>query len=85
MCFRLVTFPCAGDIYLQLAILPGDALPLGAGWALHKVCLSGGQIAIKQASVFFHETILNFQGSAGGDGIELLRVTDKAVRKLCAA
>ena len=39
----------------------------------------------QQASVFFHETILNFQGSAGGDGIVLLGVTDKTVTKLYAA
>lgn len=72
-------------IYLQLAILQGDALALDAGRVLRKVCLSGGQIAIHKLQYFFHETVLNFQGSAGGDGIMLLGVTDKAVTKLYAA
>lgn len=85
LCFSLVTFPCAVVIHLPLAVLLGDALAWDAGRLLRKVCLSGGQIAINKLQYFFHETILNFQGSAGGDGILLLGLTDKAVTKLYAA
>lgn len=72
-------------LYLQLAVLLGDALALDAGRVLRKVCLSGGQIAINKLQYFFMKQYLNFQGSAGGDGIMLLGVTDKAVTKLYAA
>lgn len=34
---------------------------------------------------FFGEIILNFSGSAGGDGIVLPAVADRAVTEFCAA
>lgn len=70
------------SIYLQLAIPLGDALALDAGRVLRKVCLSGGQVAINKLKYFFMKQY--FHGSAGGGGIGLPGMTDKAVTKLYA-
>lgn len=51
-------------------------------WAGLVQSLSGGQIAISSSRIFWD---FNFPGSAGGDGIVLPAVTDRAVREFCAA
>lgn len=60
--FWLITFPCSMGIYLQLAILLGDALALDAGWVLRKVCLSVGQIAINKLQYFVMKQYLTSRG-----------------------
>lgn len=66
-----------------LSGVPNPAGPcFGTGPGLCKVCLEGRLPSA--SSRIFHEIPLNFPGSAGGDGIVLPAVTDRAVTEFCA-
>lgn len=82
-CFIPAAFPSPWFCLCRVPNPAGPRLGLGRGRGCASPVWRAG--CHQRAPGFFHETAHNFPGSAGGDGIVLPAVTDRAVTEFCAA